>query len=165
MGVKDNITVKHPYPIHTKEYGISNINTHYNKKREKCWWSTCNQKRKMLYKWVGKVIGLHWLSKLIPIQLSKFSIVCVHSILNTHKSVAKLCTILMFLTIVKEKEVSSLLFYHKDNPTSSYVLFEICTSITICTMYNHRTWDILILWICLGFAYFDEIKNFLLKIL
>jgi len=28
MGVKDNIIVKHPYPIHTKDYGISNINTH-----------------------------------------------------------------------------------------------------------------------------------------
>ena len=43
----------------------------------------------------------------------------------------------MFLTIVKEKEVSSLSFYHKDNPTSSYVLFEICTSITI-----HYMWEL-----------------------
>ena len=81
----------------------------------------------------------NWIALVEQINTNPIIKIFNHSILNTHKSVAKLCTILMFLTIVKEKEVRSLLFYHKDNPTSSYVLFEICTSITICTMYNHRT--------------------------
>lgn len=79
-------------------------------------------------------------------------------ICSLHCEYSKISCQIMHYSL-KEKEVISLSFYHKDNPTSSYVLFEICTSIPI-----YYIWDLHISYYSL-YLRFAQLLLFILYII